>query len=170
MKKFIIFCLIATVFLACKKEQKTSHEIQWSGNAKDSVVYVNHQNQDGSFNDFYMNYLLYSTLFRQGGYSGVNSYYNQHRSEFNNQSKYYNYSGYKRNAKSSNPSRVLNSSNITYSLPSKTITTPSKSTPSRSYSTPSKSNSSPSRSYSSPSRSYSSPSRSYSSPSRSFHR
>ena len=96
MKKFIIFCLIAIVFLACKEKQQTSHEVQWSGNAKDSVVYVNHQNQDGSFSNFYMNYFLYSTLFRQSGYSGVNSYYNSHRSEFNNQSRYENYTNYKR--------------------------------------------------------------------------
>ena len=164
MKKFIIFCLIATVFLACKEKQQSSHEVQWSGNAKDSVVYVNHQNQDGSFSNFYMNYLLYSTLFRQGGYSGVNSYYNSHRSEFSNQSRYHNYTNYKKNNINSNsvnstPSRILNNSNIT----------PTKCTPSKSYSTPSRS-SSPSRSYSSPSRSYSSPSRSYSSPSRSGRR
>ena len=156
MKNLLFICLLAvTFFSACKKNKQTSHETQWSSDKKDSVVYVNYRQQDGSFSNFYMNYMLYSMLFRQGGYGSVYNYYQQHPSEFSNQSRYSNY----RSSSSFSSSNNHNSSSY---KPSSN----SYSSPSRSYSSPSRSYSSPSRSYSSPSRSYSSPSRSYSSPSR----
>lgn len=131
MKKVIFICFLgATVFLACEDNRETSHEIQWSSDKKDSIVYVNYRQQDGSFSNFYMNYVLYSMLFKQGGYGSVYNYYQQHPTEFNTQSRYSNYKP--------------------YSSPSKSYLSPI-----RHFGSPS----SPSRNYSSPIRSYSSPSR-----------
>lgn len=173
MKKVIVLSLLLVItLLSCKQNtQQSTSEVQWSGNQKDSVVYVNHQNNDGSFSNFYMNYLIYQTLFRQGGYTSVNNYYRSHPAEFSNQSRY---SDYKDRSYFTKPDRTpsykpssnsLSSPNRSYSAPSETkVKSKSYSSPSRSYSSPSRSYSSPSRSYSSPSRSYSSPSRSYSSP------
>lgn len=175
MKKvtLVFSLLLSIVFLSCKqnKPQSTS-EVQWSENQKDSVVYVNHQNSDGSFSNFYMNYLLYQNLFRSGGYGAVNNYYQSNPSEFSNQSRYSSYKD--RSVLKSEKSNI--NTPVSYSSPSRSYSAPTEiktktksySYPSRSYSSPSRSYSSPSRSYSSPSRSYSSPSRSYSSPSRSY--
>lgn len=171
MKKLITICLLLVAMISCSPDKpKSSSEVQWNSSKNDSVVYVNYQREDGSFTNFYMNYILYSMLFNRGGYNGVYNYYNTHSSEFSNQSKYSNYS--RVNSPSYYPSKTISTGS--YSSPSRhTIpssisspsrqSTPSYSSPSRSYSSPAYS--SPSRSYSSPA--YSSPSRSsYSSPSR----
>ncbi len=174
MKKLtLVFSLLVSIIvLSCKQNKpQSSSELQWSENQKDSVVYVNHQNGDGSFSNFYMNYILYRSLFGQGGYGAVNNYYQSHPAEFSNKSRY---SSYKDRSYFTKREKSNINTPVSYSSPSRrtspTTTTKSKSysSPSRSYSSQSRSYSSPSRSYSSPSRSYSSPSRSYSSPSRSY--
>lgn len=140
------------------------HEIRYGPN-KDSVVYVQTSNGSNSSN-FFINYLLFRTLFSSGGYSNVYNYYQTHPTEFTRSSQS-TYSSYK--PKVETRSYVKPKSSSSYTSPSRktkyNYSTPSSSS-SRSYSSPSRSYSSPSRSYSSPSRSYSSPSRSYSSPSR----
>lgn len=172
MKKIILFIFSAIlIFTACKQKQ-TGSDVQWSPDRKDSVVYVNYQRQDGSFSNFYMNYMLYSMLFRQGGYGSVYNYYESHPSEFYNQRS--RYSGYRSNSyfTNRNGSSSYSSGTRSYSSPSRSVSSPtrSSSSPSRSFfgssGSSSRSFSSPSRGFSSPSRSFSSPSRSFSSPSR----
>jgi hypothetical protein len=184
MKRLLLLLSIVGLF-ACNDEstqsESTSHEQRWSSDGKDSVVYVRYKDENGSWVNFYMQYLLFNSLFNNGGY---NACYNHYRS---NPAQYYNYhhytsyqprrkeaeppsTGHNVPAKSnSSPSRS-NWSSSSSSNSSKSYSSPSRSSSSGSYSSPSRSSggsySSPSRSYSSPSRSYSSPSRSYSSPSR----
>lgn len=171
MKKLIVLFSLFIVCLLSSCAPKTStHEVQWSGDGKDSVVQVEHYDQQGNMSSFFMNYLLFRMLMSQGGYNHVYTYYQGHHSEFSHPERYHNYS-------SRNDPRVTSySSKSGYTSPSRSsgsYNSPSRSSsssPSKSYSSPSRSTySSPSRSsYSSPSRSsYSSPSRSsYSSPSR----
>lgn len=173
MKKLLLPVIALSLFFAaCNSNRKPvqSHEVVWNEKGKDSVVYVQVPREDGSFTNFYMNYLLFNSLFRSGGYTSINNYYTGHRHDFADQSRY---SGYSRGYSPSYNSHVnSNSSNYSGSSSNRSYSSPTRSksysTPSRSYSSPSRSYSSPSRSYSSPSRSYSSPSRSYSSPTRSF--
>lgn len=154
MKK-LLFIAVAALFLSsCVSKPQSSHEVRWSEDKHDSVVYVNHYDNNGNMSSFFVSYLVFHTLFNQGGYGTVHNYYSNHRTELaGNQSQW---SSYKPRAN-------------TYSSPSSKSSSSYNST--RSYSSPSRSSSysSPSRgsgsSYSSPSRSYSSPS--YSSPSRS---
>ena len=191
MKKFFFILIGLTALTACTNRSSddygagsqyntttgpsSDHEVRYSGDGKDSVVYV--QNNNGmSTSGFFMNYLLFRTLFGNGGYTNVQNYYQNHPTEFNNEKQYSSYRERtprittKAPTKTySSPSRSTTKSN--YSSPSRSsgssYTSPSRSSSSKSsYSSPSRSYSSPSRSYSSPSRSYSSPSRSYSSPSR----
>ena len=179
MKKLIILSVILMSLVSCRQEEKSSHQMKWSNDQKDSVVYVNYRGEDGQMNSFFMNYLMFRMLFNNGGYSSVNNYYSSHRSEFSNYSKFGNYGEKKITLSSSSPSRsaikngekatsitnrILSSPSRSHSSPTKSYSSPSSS---KSYSSPSRSYSTTSRSYSSPSRSYSSPSRSYSSPSRS---
>jgi len=164
MKLFLAFLLVVITLAACNMKQPSQHEAQWSQNGKDSVVYVQYRDENGSMTDFYMNYLLFNSLFRSGGYSACYNYHVNHP-----QSRPASYSSYRpRNESGSSSHSASNSS----SSPSRSYSSPSRSSssssPSRSSSSPTRSYSSPSRSYSSPSRSYSSPSRSYSSPSRSY--
>jgi len=178
MKRLLLFLCIVALF-ACNDEStesaSSSHEQRWSDNGKDSIVYVRYKDENGSWVNFYMQYLLFNSLFNHGGY---NACYNHYRS---NPAQYYSYHQYtsyqprsststfrSTSSSSSSPSR----SNWSSSSSSRSNSSPSRSSSSsKSYSSPSRSSSgnsysSPSRSYSSPSRSYSSPSRSYSSPSR----
>jgi hypothetical protein len=174
MKRLLLFIAIAGLF-ACNGDVDTSHEAQWSKDGKDSVVYVRYKDDNGNWVNFYMQYLLFNSLFNQGGYNACYNYHRTHEMPSYYQNRYTSYrprvqktetsTGHHTPAKSnSSPSRSWSSgssSSGSHSSPSR-----SSSSPSRSYSSPSRSSSSPSRSYSSPSRSYSSPSRSYSSPSR----
>lgn len=162
LKLVLLFLLgaFAILFLFSCGTRQTGHETRWNENGKDSVVHVQYVNDNGQVSSFFMNYLLFRTLFSSGGYSSVYNYYTSHPSEFQGS----NYNNYRNYNYSSNPTTQ------SYSSPSRSnsnngFSSGSSSSPSRSYSSPSRS-SSPSKSYSSPSRSSSSPSRSSSSPSR----
>jgi len=158
--KFIIPMLLFMVMIFGSCSQRPQYSSQPFYNEQgQQVMYVDR----GDGTSFLMDYILYSTLFRQGGYNAVNNYYHTNPNQFTNISKYSNYY-----PKNSNGTLNKTISANTYSSPSRS--TNSYSSPSRSsnnYSSPSSSYSSPSRSsYSSPSRSsssYSSPSRSSSS-------
>lgn len=77
MKKLLLIIAVFSVLLSCNSDSSSSgHEAQWSPDGKDSVVYVRYQNDNGSFSNFYMNYLLFNTLFNRGGYSECYHYYN----------------------------------------------------------------------------------------------
>lgn len=76
MKKLLI---ISLVFLAsCKGcELETNHEIRYSPDGKDSVVFMMYY--DGQqYNSVYMNYLQFNTLYGEGGYEAVYDYYREH--------------------------------------------------------------------------------------------
>jgi len=181
MKRLVILIAIIGLF-ACNDESDTSsHEQQWSSNGKDSVVYVRYRDDNGNWVDFYMQYMLFNSLFNSGGYSACYNHYRSNPTQYYSNNYYTSYHPRTSSIKSStdhnvsvrsasSPSRSTspNWSNSSSSS-SKSYSSPSRSSGS-SYSSPSRSSSSgyssPSRSYSSPLRSYSSPSRSYSSPSR----
>lgn len=176
MKRLLTILAITALF-ACNGDVEPSHEAQWSKDGKDSVVYVRYKDESGNWINFYMQYMLFNSLFNSGGYNACYNHYRQNEGHYTVSNRYYhnyaprsssvspNTTGHHVPVKSnSSPSRSWSSgssSSGSHSSPSS-----SSSSPSRSYSSPSRSSSSPSRSYSSPSRSYSSPSRSYSSPSR----
>jgi len=170
MKNSIYYLALAIIVslsscTGCSSEpQVSSYETRYSPNG-DSTVYVHYVDNSGRDQSFFMDYLLFSTLYAHGGYGSCYGYYNNHPGYFHSP-RYQSYSSYHTktvinnhysNSSSNNRSRISSPSSPNRS------TSSYKSSPSRSYS-------SPSRSYSSPSRSYSSPSRSYSSPSRSFGR
>jgi hypothetical protein len=178
MKQLLLLLAIAGLF-ACNGDVNSSHEAQWSKDGKDSVVYVRYKEDNGNWVNFYMQYMLFQSLFNSGGYNACYGHYQQNAGHYTVSNRYYsNYqprtrvgpstTGHHVPAKSSSsPSRSWSSgsSSSHSSSPSRSSSSPSRSSGS-SYSSPSRSSSSSSRSYSSPSRSYSSPSRSYSSPSR----
>lgn len=153
MKQLIIICTLAIALFTSCAQRDSYHDTVWSPDKKDSAVYVNYRQEDGSFTRFYMNYMLYSMLFNNGGYNNVYNYYRTNPGLHASQSRYTSYrsaSNFASSYGSSSPSR------------SRSGSWGSSSGSSRSYSSPSRSYSSPSRSYSSPSRSYSSPARSHS--------
>lgn len=165
-------CVFALLISSCvgttSPHQNTSrHEVRYNG--QDSVVYMENQNSNGSVSSFFMNYMMFRTLFGSGGYNNVNGYYQGHQNDFSNQSRYYSYRPRYTSTNRVTPTKTYSSPNRSTS---KTYSSPSRSsTPSRTYSSPTRSSST--RSYSSPSRSSSSSSsssRSYSSPSRSSSR
>jgi hypothetical protein len=178
--KYLLLLITVLGLFACNDEGDSStHEQQWSSDGKDSVVYVHYKDDNGNWVDFYMQYVLFNSLFNSGGYSACYNHYHSNPTHYYSNNYYTNYSPRPSSDRSSTNDRVPVKS---YSSPSrsnwsssssassKSHSSPSRSSSSSSYSSPSRSSgssySSPSRSYSSPSRSYSSPSRSYSSPSR----
>ena len=157
MNKFSFFLMvilaISLVGLSSCQQRESSYAVQWSPDQKDSVVYVQHYDQSSNrYDDFYMNYFLYRSLFQSGGYSNVYNYYQQHPTEFQNEYRYSSYSS------SNSPLRNSSvSNNNSYSSPSRStgLSSSSSSSSRSSYSSPSRSSSSNSSrsSYSSPSRS-----------------
>lgn len=169
ISKIAVACMLLIAFMAssCNNYQHSpSHEVMWSQDKKDSVVYVRYyDNASNNWIQYYMLYNLFFSHYNSGGYTAVNNYYTVHKSDFSNTSKYSSYSTFSRTSPKAYSSPSYSSPS--HSTPSgSSYSSPSRSSSSSSYSSPSRSYSSPSRSYSSPSRSYSSPSRSYSSPSR----
>jgi hypothetical protein len=179
MKNSIYYLAVAIIIslsscAGCSSEpQVSSYETRYSPNG-DSTVYIHYVDNSGRDQSFFMDYLLFSTLYAHGGYGSCYGYYNNHPGYFHSP-RYQSYSSYHSrtvinnhygNSSSNNRSRISSPSSPSRSTSS--YRSSSSSSPSRSYSSPSRSYSSPSRSYSSPSRSYSSPSRSsfHSSPSR----
>ena len=94
----------------------SSYETRWSDDKKDSVVYVNYVNQDGGQSSFFMNYLLFHTLFSRGGYGAVYNHYTTSPSARLNNAHYSNYSPHRSTSDGtwkdtySSPSRKSNSS------------------------------------------------------------
>lgn len=163
MKKIVlVLSLVSLIVFSCSEEPQkpiSSHELRLSGDNKDSVVYVSYVDPNGHQNNFFLNYLMFRTLFANGGYSNCYNYYYSHVRDLPTTNYYSSYKPVQ---------TVSNNSTRSYSSPVRSISSPSRSTssPARSYSSPSRSYSSPVRSYSSPVRSYSSPVRSMSSPAR----
>lgn len=75
MKKIILLLLTILAF-SCTKEKPYNAEVMY-GPQQQKVVYV----QDNG-NNFYMDYLLYTSLMNSSGSSGVRSYYQSHPTEF----------------------------------------------------------------------------------------
>lgn len=160
-----LFLLCAVIMFGCRgcASDESRHETRYSADGKDSVVYVHYRDNNGQYQDFFLNYLMFRTLFGGGGYSGYSACHNYYNS--NPAPRINNYHTYVvREDRSSNYTRSTGNSSSSSS--SKSFWNSGNKSSGSSYSSPSRSYSSPSRSYSSPSRSYSSPSRSYSSPSR----
>lgn len=200
---FVLMTSLLFVFTACNDtggsgsqstyntEDASGHTVNWSPDGKDSAANITYVNDNGSTSHFWMNYLLFRTLFDRGGYNGCYNYYTTHPTEFNNTSQYSSYTSRPGNMFTASSNTATSATKYvppanTKSSPSsgggnytKTYTSPSRpssispstyTSPSRpSISTP-KTYSSPSRpssfSSSSSSKSYTSPSRSYSSPGR----
>lgn len=176
MKNLILCLTVSIILFSCSDSKVSKYETRYSSTG-DSTVYVNYVDNRGISHSFFMEYALFSMLYRNGGYYNCYNYYNMHPSYFHTpyyekyntytrRPKYYDYDRPNRISSPSSPSRSYNRNS--FSSPSRITTiNRSYSSPSRSYSNPTRSSySSPTRTYSS-SRSYSSPSRSYSSPSRS---
>lgn len=72
MKKILLLILLT----ACSR-QSTTHEVRYSLDKTDSVVFVRYF--DGQqYNTFFMNYEQFKVLHSEGGYEGVYEYYLQH--------------------------------------------------------------------------------------------
>lgn len=75
MKKIIYIAMVALA--SCNDSLPTTHEVRYSDDGKDSVVYVKYF--DGKqYNEIYMNYQQFEVLFNEDGYEGVNDYYMSH--------------------------------------------------------------------------------------------
>lgn len=152
MKKTIQFLLLslsimgAIFFSSCQTSSESTHKEVWSADGKDSVVNVQYVDNNGQSSNFFMNYLLFRSLYNSGGYPNVYHYYQSNPSQFASTS---NYTSYKPRTSSSSE---YSSGSSSYSSPSRSYSSGSSSSSSSSYSSPSRSYSSPSRSYSSPSR------------------
>ena len=71
MKKLITILLLSIFFISCSKEQKKpSYEVS----SDQKVVYVSQNNHS-----YFMDYLLFQSLMRQGGMSTVNNYYSENK-------------------------------------------------------------------------------------------
>lgn len=153
-----IFCIMLHS-CAPEKPAQSYYEKRYADG--DSTVYIRYVDQSGQQQSFFMDWILFNSLYSTGGYNSCYGYYHSHPSYFMTP-RYRRYNTY------SSPVIINHSHNYFGGSSSGSSSRNSYSSPSRSYSSPSRGYSSPSRSYSSPSRSYSSPSRSYSSPSRSY--
>lgn len=160
--------MAAVCFSSCNTDDNR-YETRYSADGKDSVVYVHYRDNNGNYQDFWMNYLIFKSLYNNGGYANCYTYYHSHPVPRINNYHYYTVQENRSSFMSNRPKSTYTGSSGSSTVGStKKSWWSSGSSSSKSYTSPSRSYSSPSRSYSSPSRSYSSPSRSYSSPSRSF--
>lgn len=75
MKHLIYIALFA---IACNGGLTSNHEVRYSPDGKDSIAYV--QYFDGKqFNNIYMGYEQFKTLYDDGGYEAVYDYYLGHQ-------------------------------------------------------------------------------------------
>lgn len=76
MKK--ILSIIALSFLlSCNGSPGPAHEMRYAPDGKDSVVYVRYF--DGrTFNEFYMHYVVFDSLYEEGGYDKCYEYHIDH--------------------------------------------------------------------------------------------
>lgn len=73
MKQLLIIFLLFAL-LSCKD---TNHEVRYSPDGKDSVVYVSYY--DGrQFTTFYMGYGQFKAVYDEEGYEGCYDYYREH--------------------------------------------------------------------------------------------
>lgn len=76
MKK-VLSIIALSVLLACNGVPGPAHEMRYSDDGKDSVVHVSYF--DGrSFNEFYLSYMAFYTLFEEGGYDKCFEYHLDH--------------------------------------------------------------------------------------------
>jgi hypothetical protein len=74
MKKLLLLILLT----ACNGGLTSTHEVRYSPDGKDSVVYMMYY--DGKqYNNVYMTPLQFNGLFDEGGYEGVYDYYISHQ-------------------------------------------------------------------------------------------
>lgn len=189
MKKILL--IISTIFLfaSCQQRQPQYRTEDFYNDQGQRVVYV--QQPDG--HSYFLDYLIYSTLFKQGGYNSVNNYYTTNQSSISANTESYRKTYYPKSSNnqlnkqyytkktSSYTTPISSTSKNSYTTPksstkSSSYTTPKQKTSTSSYTTPTtkKSYSTPSSSYKpssstyKSSSSYSTPKSSYSSPSRSY--
>jgi len=145
------FTYLFALAISCNSNdsETTWHELRYSPDKKDSVVYVHYVDDSRTVTDFYINYLLFNSLFNNNG--GYNSVYQN----YNNTSDHYEPHIYNNYRPLSNSSSNYTTHNTNYTSPVRNSSSPVRS---RGYSSPVRSTSSPART-SSPIRSASSPAR-----------
>lgn len=74
--------------------RQSEYETQYSEDGRDSVVRIHYIDDRGRSNDFFMDYVLFNTLYGRGGYGNVYNYYRTNPAYFSNRSsnRYRNYS------------------------------------------------------------------------------
>jgi hypothetical protein len=175
--------LFTMVMLGCSQQQTTSHEVRYTDNGQDSVVYVHYYDQNqGLWVNYYMEYLIFMNLYDMGGYRSVYGYYNQHAYDINRlvyyrntyhyfSPNYYMARGYSKNSTGNGWTKLTTTRNTsspnhsTVSASTPATTTGNVSSPSSQHQTTTKNTNTPSATKTTPSVSRSSPSVSRSSPS-----
>lgn len=74
--KYIVLSIMLCMMFSCAPS--SNHEVRYSPDNRDSVVYVQYVDQNGNSQEFWMNYLIFSTLMQRGGYSNVYNYHQSH--------------------------------------------------------------------------------------------
>lgn len=63
--------------LSCNGQPGPTHEVRYSPDGKDSVVHITYF--DGRvFNDFYLHYVVFESLYKEGGYDKCFEYHTDH--------------------------------------------------------------------------------------------
>lgn len=93
MKSFskcaVLFSLI--VLVGCKSKMPSTYEIHYSGDLKDSLVFVNYNLTADSSCNFYMKYKPFFAIFKNNDFEPVYRYYQKHSELKNNLGKYKGY-------------------------------------------------------------------------------
>ena len=93
MKKLLFLFLSSLVIFSACSPDNSSYETRYSDNG-DSTVYVRYIDDRGNDHSFFMDYVLFSTLYNHGGYNSCYGYYNTHRSYYDDY-HYNKYNGYR---------------------------------------------------------------------------
>ena len=94
MKKLFITCAVIIILLFSGCSQRTPrHEIQYSNNGQDSIVYVHYYDDNSNqWVDRYMEYVIFMNLYNMGGYNSIYGYYRTNPYNPYIYSRYRNYS------------------------------------------------------------------------------
>jgi hypothetical protein len=66
--------IIYSLLTSCGR-QDSSYDLQYSNDGSDSVVYVHYYDPQGNYQQFWMDYVMFQTLYNSGGYDRVYHYY-----------------------------------------------------------------------------------------------
>ena len=81
--KTLLFLLTFVLLFTTGCPDISYYEAQWTDNNKDSVICVHYRdNTTNHWVTYYMEYLLFTRLYNQGGYENSYGYYRGHPQEF----------------------------------------------------------------------------------------